>query len=112
MDRGACYLTPDGSEPILLSQGGIALLPSGIGHAVSDAGERPVRPFGEIFGGTLEGMSPAGLIVEGGEGPLKALLCAACLLESAPRHPFTASLPDAVHRCGRRCAAGAARCGR
>ncbi|MEU9241011.1 cupin domain-containing protein [Streptomyces sp. NPDC048385] len=68
VDRGACHLTPHGSEPILLSQGDIALLPSGIGHAVSDAGERPVRPFGEIFGGTLEGMSPAGLIVEGG-GP-------------------------------------------
>lgn len=93
---GAYYLTPDGGEPILLAQGDVALLPSGIGHVVSDAVGRRARPFEEVFGGTLEGMSRADLAVEG-DGPVTALLCGAYLLEQTPRHPFTASLPAVVH---------------
>ncbi|MFB6990878.1 AraC family transcriptional regulator [Streptomyces sp. NPDC056304] len=93
---GACYLTPDGGESILLAQGDVALLPSGIGHVVSDAVGRPPRSFEEVFGGTIEGMSRADLVLEG-EGPITGMLCGAYLLERAPRHPFTESLPAVVH---------------
>lgn len=93
---GACWLTPDGGEPVHLTRGDVVLVPSGLGHCLTDSPGRPALPIEELIGGPLGGTEPRELVIAG-DGPLTGLLCGGYLLEPGPRHPLTTMLPPVVH---------------
>jgi AraC-like DNA-binding protein len=93
---GACWLVPDGGDPIHLSRGDVVLVPSGSGYAMVDTPGSPVRLLSELVGGPL-GQTPAREVVLDGFGPATGLLCGGYLLETGPAHPLTTVLPPVVH---------------
>jgi AraC-like DNA-binding protein len=93
---GACWLMPEGREPVQLVQGDVVLLPSGVAHVCADQPGRAARPLKELIGGPLEDGMPRRLVIEG-DGPVTRLLVGAFLLAPGPPHPLTAVLPPVVH---------------
>jgi len=93
---GACWLVIEGGEPVHLTRGDVALVPSGSGYAMVDAPGTPVRLLTELVGGPL-GETPARELVLDGSGPVTGLLCGGYLLDPGPGHPLTAVLPPVVH---------------
>ena len=93
---GACWLIPDGGDPIHLAQGDVALLPGGAAHVLADAPGREARRIEELIGEPLDGIPSRDLVVDG-DGPATSLLCGGYLLDSAPRHPLAAALPPVIH---------------
>lgn len=93
---GACWLVPDGGDPLHLTRGDVVLVPIGLGHQLVDAPGRPVTPLTELLGGPLGASPPTDLVIDG-PGPATGLLCGGYLLEPGPRHPLTAVLPPVVH---------------
>jgi AraC-like DNA-binding protein len=93
---GACWLVPDGAEPVHLTRADVVLLPSGLAHALVDSPGRPARPLRDLIGDPLGPAAPRDLVIDG-SGPLTGLLCGGFLLDSGPRHPMTAALPPIVH---------------
>jgi AraC-like DNA-binding protein len=92
---GACWLTVDGHDPVQLTRGDVVLIPSGIGHRLSDVPDRPARPMTEIAGRTLEEGPPDVVVVEG-DGPLTVWLCGGFRLAPDLQHPLTGMLPPVV----------------
>lgn len=92
---GACWLVPDGGEPVQLTRGDVVLVPTGVGHAVVDSPGRPVTPLAELIGGPVGETAPRELVLPG-PGPATGLLCGGYLLDAGPRHPLTAVLPPVV----------------
>ena len=93
---GACWLTPDGGQAVHLAQGDVVLVPSGLGHCLTDSPGRPALPMEDLVGGPLGETEPRELAIEG-EGQLTGLLCGGYQLEPGLRHPLTAMLPPIVH---------------
>jgi AraC-like DNA-binding protein len=93
---GACWLMPEGLEPVQLVQGDVVLLPSGVAHICADQPGRAARPLTELIGGPLEEGMPNRLVIEG-DGPVTRLLIGAFLLAPGSPHPLTAVLPPVVH---------------
>jgi AraC-like DNA-binding protein len=96
---GACWLVPDGGDPIQLTRGDVVLVPSVSGHALVDTPGSPVRPLTELIGGPLGATPPTELVIDG-PGPATGLLCGGYLLDPGPWHPLTAALPPVVHIAG------------
>ena len=92
---GACWLTVDGHDPVQLTRGDVVLIPSGVGHRLSDVPDRPARPMTEIAGRTLEEGPPDVVVVEG-DGPLTVWLCGGFRLAPDLQHPLTGMLPPVV----------------
>jgi AraC-like DNA-binding protein len=93
---GACWLVPDGADPIQLTRGDAVLVPSGMGHALVDTPGRPARPLTDFIGGPLGHTPPIEVVIDG-PGPVTGLLCGGYVLDPGLRHPFTAALPPVVH---------------
>jgi AraC-like DNA-binding protein len=93
---GACWLMPEGHEPVQLVQGDVVLLPSGIAHVCADQPSRAARPLKELIGGPLEEGIPNRLVIDG-DGLVTRLLIGAFLLAPGPPHPLTAVLPPVMH---------------
>jgi AraC-like DNA-binding protein/mannose-6-phosphate isomerase-like protein (cupin superfamily) len=94
---GACWLIPDdGSEPVHLTRGDVALVPAGVGHSLVDTPGRPLRPMEDLAGGPLGEVAPTEVVIDG-EGPLTGFICGGYLLGPGPRHPLTAMLPPIMH---------------
>lgn len=94
---GACWLVPDdGTEPVQLTRGDVALVPSGLGHALVDTPGRPVLSMTDLTGGPLGEAAPREVVIDG-PGPVTGLLCGGYLLNAGPRHPLTDLLPPIVH---------------
>jgi AraC-like DNA-binding protein len=93
---GACWLTPDEGDPVHLTRGDVALVPSGQGHCLTDIPGRPSVSIEDLLGGPLGETAPRELAI-GGDGPVTGLLCGGYILEPGLRHPLTAMLPPIVH---------------
>jgi AraC-like DNA-binding protein len=93
---GACWLIPEGREPVQLVQGDVVLLPSGVAHVCADQPGRAARPLKELIGRPLEDGMPRRLVIDG-DGPVARLLIGAFLLSPGPPHPLTAVLPPVLH---------------
>ncbi|WP_395107319.1 cupin domain-containing protein [Actinomadura sp. SCN-SB] len=50
---GACWLVPDGGEPIRLARGDAVLVLADVGHVLADTPGRPTRSMEELIGGPL-----------------------------------------------------------
>jgi AraC-like DNA-binding protein len=92
---GACWLVPEGGDPVHLTRGDVVLVPSGSAYVMTDAPGGPVRQLTELVGGPL-GETPARKLILDGSGPATGLLCTGYLLDTAPGHPLTAVLPPVV----------------
>jgi AraC-like DNA-binding protein len=93
---GACWLTAGDADPVQLTQGDVALVPSGAAHELADAPYRPARPLSEIIGRTLDDGAPPSDVVIDGDGPATTWICGGYRLASGMRHPLTSILPDVV----------------
>ncbi len=93
---GACWLTVDGADPVQLTRGDVALIPSGAAHELADIPHRPARPMPEIAGRTLDDGAPPSDIVIEGDGPATVWICGGYRLAAGVRHPLTSLLPDVV----------------
>jgi AraC-like DNA-binding protein len=93
---GACWLVPDGGEPIHLTRGDVVLVSPGVGHTLVDSPGRPARPLAELLGVPLGAAPPRDLVIDG-DGPVTRLLCGGFVLAAGPRHPLTGTLPPVVH---------------
>jgi AraC-like DNA-binding protein len=91
---GACWLTADGADPVQLTRGDVALIPSGAAHKLADTPQRPARPMPEIAGRTLDDEAPPCDVVIEGDGPATVWLCGGYRLAAGVRHPLTSVLPD------------------
>jgi AraC-like DNA-binding protein len=93
---GACWLSAEGTGPVQLTRGDVALIPSGAAHELSDAPQRPARPMTEIAGRALDdGAPPSDLVIEG-DGPATTWICGGYRLTAGARHPLTSVLPAVV----------------
>jgi len=93
---GACWLTADGADPVQLTGGDVALIPSGAAHELADTPQRPTRPMSEICGRTLDDGAPPSDVVIEGDGPATAWICGGYRLAAGVRHPLTSVLPDVL----------------
>lgn len=92
--QGQCWLRMDGIEPVLLSEGDIALIPNGASQILS------IEPDGRAL--PLEKVVEGGALSEGvlkvGMGAARAsLLCGFCQFDESADHPALAGLPPLVH---------------
>lgn len=93
---GACWLLPEGGEPVHLCRGDVVLVRAGLPHSLVDHPDRPVVPMEQVIGGNLVDGKPHHFVLAG-EGPGTGLLCGGFLLEPGPRHPLTTIVPPIVH---------------
>jgi AraC-like DNA-binding protein len=91
---GVCWLTAGGADPVQLTRGDVALIPSGAAHKLADTPQRPARPMPEIAGRTLDDEAPPCDVVIEGDGPATVWLCGGYRLAAGVRHPLTSVLPD------------------
>jgi AraC-like DNA-binding protein len=92
--QGACWLAPDGGEPLSLGVGDVVFLPHGRGHDLSDSpstrssGTRSTAlPPGFAADQSTSDSGPAGTM----------LLCGAYLFDQGRLHPLLADLPEVIH---------------
>jgi AraC-like DNA-binding protein len=93
---GVCWLTAGGADPVQLTRGDVALIPSGAAHKLADTPQRPARPMPDIAGRTLDDGAPPGEVVIEGDGPATVWLCGGYRLAAGVRHPLTSVLPDVM----------------
>lgn len=89
--RGSCWLAAPGAEPILLSEGDLALVPDGAPQILSSSAGLAPLPLPQVLavdGALTEGELRVG---EGGGGV--SLLCGYCRFDEAIDHPITTGLP-------------------
>jgi AraC-like DNA-binding protein len=92
--RGTSWLlTGDGTRPILLGPGDVALLPHGPGHVLADHQETQPVDFSPA---QAAGRPPA-LPAPAADGPRSLLLCGLYQVERQRPHPLLATLPAVVH---------------
>ncbi len=93
---GACWLTnEDGSDPVSLRAGDIAIVPNGVGHVLSDTkGLQPVLLPAVLAGTALD---PSSGILSYGTGRSSAtVLCGFCAFDEDVRHPIFNTMPDRI----------------
>jgi AraC-like DNA-binding protein len=90
-----CWLTPDDGEPVRLAPGDVVLIPSGLGHCLTDSPGRPVVSIAELIGEPMGKTIPRELAI-GDDGPETGLLCGGYPLEPGLRHPLATMLPPVV----------------
>jgi AraC-like DNA-binding protein len=99
VSRGSCFLALDGSRPVALAEGEVALLPRGTGHRITSAiGQRPTP----VFDAVPDHCIGSGDVFEGGgRGPITELLCASYAFDrGAGQDPILTTLPKLVRVAG------------
>jgi AraC-like DNA-binding protein len=93
--EGACWLLPDGGEPVSLGPGDAVLLPHGAGHVLADSAADPATVARAVpFEDWLDGKVPRRPM---SSGPAVELLCGKYRLDRSRVHPLLAELPQVVH---------------
>lgn len=83
--QGTCWLFPSTGEPIMMSPGEIAFLPTGCAHGIADSPATPLATWDSLTD-----------IQSELDGPV-VMLCGAYFTDSARWHPLLNELPDIVH---------------
>lgn len=96
VELGSVWVTPVGSEPILLKAGDLVLLPHGKGHLIAD------RATGRATGGDMLGspaFDPERLVIRVGDGTGSEVRCigATFRFEEHPLPPVVTGLPILIH---------------
>jgi AraC-like DNA-binding protein len=92
---GRCWLEADGSEPLLLERGSLALVPHGLGHSLVDERGRASRPFFDL---PIERVSERyELLRHGGGGEGCRLICVVVRFDHAAAERLIDALPPVLH---------------
>ena len=92
---GRCWLEADGSEPLLLERGSLALVPHGLGHRLVDA---PGRGAVDYFDLPVEHVSERyELLTHGGGGEACRLICVVARFDHAAAERLVDALPPVLH---------------
>lgn len=93
LDRGSCYVTVEGSDPVLLQQGDLVVLPAGSAHHISD---RPGLPA--MISIQLDRDYPVYHAQRYGEGEARTtLICGLFDFEHQNRYPLFTLMPSLIH---------------
>jgi len=95
LTAGRCWLEIDGSEPLLLERGSLALVPHGLGHRLVDERGREAVPFFDL---------PVERVTEryerldwGGGGEACRLICVVVRFDHAAAERLVDALPPVLH---------------
>lgn len=92
---GRCWLEADGSEPLLLERGSLALVPHGLGHRLVDA---PGRHALDYFDLPIEHVTERyELLSHGGGGEACRLICVVVRFDHAAAERLVDALPPVLH---------------
>ncbi|MFN3243235.1 MAG: AraC family transcriptional regulator [Planctomycetota bacterium] len=92
---GRCWLEIDGSEPLLLERGSLALVPHGLGHALVDQVGRACVPFFDL---PIERVSDRYERLQwGGGGEACRLICVVVRFDHAAAERLVDALPPVLH---------------
>jgi len=92
---GRCWLESDGSEPLLLERGGLALVPHGLGHRLVD---EPGRASVDFFDLPVERVTERyELLRWGGGGETCRLICVVVRFDHAAAERLVDALPPVLH---------------
>ncbi len=92
---GRCWLELDGSEPLPLERGSLALVPHGLGHRLVDA---PGRDAVEFFDLPVERVTDRyELLTWGGGGDVCRLICVVVRFDQAAAERLVDALPPVLH---------------
>ncbi|MEZ5979645.1 MAG: AraC family transcriptional regulator [Planctomycetota bacterium] len=93
---GRCWLEIDGSEPVLLERGALALVPHGLGHRLVHARGGDAVPFFDL---PIERVTERyERLVHGGGGELCRLVCVVVRFEHAAAERLVDALPPVLVR--------------
>ncbi|MEM7248170.1 MAG: AraC family transcriptional regulator [Acidobacteriota bacterium] len=92
---GRCWLEVDGSEPLLLERGGLALVPHGLGHRLVDEPERECILFFDL---PIERVTERyERLQHGGGGEECRLICVVVRFDHAAAERLVEALPPVLH---------------
>lgn len=92
--RGACWLCVPNDDPVLLSEGDIALVPNGASQTIKASPElQPESLQDLIAGGAIQDQT----LCVGDGVETASLLCGFCKFDEAIDHPVVAILPSYIH---------------
>lgn len=92
---GRCWLEADGSEPLLLERGSLALIPHGLGHQLVDERGRPSVNFFDL---PIERISERyEFLRHGGGGDPCRLICVVVRFDHAAAQRLVDALPPVLH---------------
>ncbi|MCA8971867.1 MAG: AraC family transcriptional regulator [Planctomycetes bacterium] len=93
--QGRCWLEIDGSEPLLLDRGSLALVPHGLGHRLVD---EPGRACVDFFDLPIERVTERyELLRYGGGGAACQLICVVVRFDHASAERLVDALPPVLH---------------
>ncbi|CAM5243503.1 AraC family transcriptional regulator [Streptomyces spiroverticillatus] len=96
--EGACWLLPDGGDPLLLRAGDAVLLPQGTGHVLSASRVDPATAAAAVpLDRWLERRSAGVPARHEDDGTGTEMLCGKYRLDHSRTHPLLAELPEVVH---------------
>lgn len=89
--QGRCWVIVEGSPPIRLEEGDLAVIPNGAVQVLADDPARPPAKLADVIAAGALGDDG---VLRAGEGSgLVRLLCGFCDFDEAVEHPVAASLP-------------------
>ncbi len=97
--RGECYVSnEDGSEPVRLRPGDLAIVPNGVGHVLTDNVQITPVPLPQIMSSQTKALQSGILAVGAGE-PKTIVLCGFCTFDEDIRHPLFDNIADRMVLC-------------
>lgn len=94
--RGSCWLRVEGeSEPSLISEGDLAIVPHGSAHQLVNSPETPCRSLQDVL--AEQPVTEEGLLHYGGDGERTSLVCGYFSFDDDIQHPLLESLPIKIH---------------
>ncbi|PPK63720.1 AraC family transcriptional regulator [Actinokineospora auranticolor] len=91
VDEGVCWITADGTAPVRLRAGDLAVFPTGVAHRMSDRPERRGVPIERLLSDRAPGSSEH--ITLGGDGEPSRILCAGLHFDAGVASSLYRALP-------------------
>lgn len=92
--RGSCWLCCPDEEPVLLTEGDIALIPNGVGQMIKSSPELEPENLNDLLNA---GAASSGTFCVGNGYETASLLCGFSHFDEAVEHPAISILPNYIH---------------
>ena len=94
VEQGAAWVMPVGAEPVRVEQGGLILLPQGLGHVVADA---PASAVEDIAAIAPDRYDREGFVLRQGKGEIDSILFSGFFSFGSPLPTIISALPPFIH---------------